>query len=128
MEINCTHIIICGAPICFQTIVFYGCNFFNGYGINTLRMSSFYITFCRQYVLRMRVCSMSARITSAHGIILILSVNVSIKSAPASAFGLKSSGTFSCAPSCYLTGRLINDIVILQKLFYWTCLKICLEL
>jgi hypothetical protein len=41
MTINCIHNTTRGANICFQTIVLYGCNFANGYDINTLRMSSF---------------------------------------------------------------------------------------
>jgi hypothetical protein len=82
------------------------CNFVNGYDINTLRMSSFYITFCGQTkrVLRVRVRSASTTVTSGHGIILMLSANVGIKSASASAFGLVSSGTLSWAPICYMTG------------------------
>jgi hypothetical protein len=56
MTINCIHTTTRGAHICLQTIVLYGCNFANGYDINSLRMSSFYTTFCGQTkrVLRMR--------------------------------------------------------------------------
>jgi hypothetical protein len=72
---------------------------------NTLRMSSFYITICgrAEHVLRVRVRSMSATVTSGHGIILILFSNVGIRSTSASAFGLESSETWSWAPTCYLT-------------------------
>jgi hypothetical protein len=93
MTINCIHTTTRGAHICFQTIVLYGWNFANGYNINTLRMSSYYITFCGQTkrVLRVRVCSTSTTVTSRHGIILMLSANVDIK--PASTFELVSSGT-----------------------------------
>jgi hypothetical protein len=120
----------CGANICFQTIVLYRCNFANRYDINTLRMSSFYTTFCgqRKRDLRVRVCSTSTAVTSGHGLILMLSANVGIKSASASAFGLVSSGSLSWAPICYLTCWLLNDIVIFWKLFYQGCLKMCLWL
>jgi hypothetical protein len=88
-------------------------NFANGYDINALRMSSFYTTFCgrTKLVLRLRVCWTSTTVTFGYGIILILSANVGIKSASASAFGLVSSGTL-WAPICYLTGWLLGDIVI----------------
>jgi hypothetical protein len=58
----------------FPDIVLYGSNFANCYDINTLRMSSFYTTFCGQMkrVLRVRACSMSTTVTSGHGIILML--------------------------------------------------------
>jgi hypothetical protein len=71
----------------------------------------------------MRVCSTSTAVTSGHGIILMLSANVGIKSASASAFGLVSSGTLSWAPICYLTGWLLNDIVIFWELFYWAACR-----
>jgi hypothetical protein len=90
----------------------------------------FYTTFCGQTkrVLRVRVCSASTTVTSGHGIILMLSANVGIKSTSASAFGLVSSGTLSWAPICYWTVWLLNDIVIFWKLFYRGCLKMCLYL
>jgi hypothetical protein len=92
----------------------------NGYDTNTLRMSSFCTTFCGQTkrVLHVRVCSTSTTVTSGHGIILMVSANVGILSATASAFGLVSSGTLSWAPICYWTGWMLNDIVIFWKLFY----------
>jgi hypothetical protein len=34
--------------ICFQRTILYGCNFANGYDINTQQMSSFYVTSCGQ--------------------------------------------------------------------------------
>jgi hypothetical protein len=106
ITINCIHATTRGAHICFQTVVLYGCNFANGYDINTLQTSSFYATFCGQTtrVLRVRVCSTSTTVISGYGIILMLSANVGIKCASASAFGLVSSGTLSWAPICYLTG------------------------
>jgi hypothetical protein len=99
MMIYCIHTTTRVAHICFQTIVLCGCNFAKGY-INTLRMSSFYTNFCEQMkrVLRMRVCSTSTKPTSEHGIILMLSANVGIKSASPSALGLVSSGSLSWAP------------------------------
>jgi hypothetical protein len=83
MMINCIHTTTCGALICFQTIVLYGCNFSNCYDIKT---------------------STSTTVTSGHGIILMLSANVGIKSTSASAFGFVSSGTLLWAPICYQTG------------------------
>jgi hypothetical protein len=71
-------------------------------------------------------CSTSTTVTSGHGIIPMLSANVGIKSGSASAFELVSSGTLSWAPICYLTGWLLNYIVIFWKLFYRGCLKMCL--
>jgi hypothetical protein len=68
----------------------------------------------------------STIVTSGHGIILMLFADVCVKSASASAFGLLPSGTLSWAPSCDLTGWLLNDIVIFWKLFYRGCLKMCL--
>jgi hypothetical protein len=111
---------------CFQTIVLYRCNFESDY-ISTLRKSSFYITFLEQtkHVLIVRVRWTSTTVTAGHGIILMLSVNVGIKTA--SAFGPESSATLSWAPVCYPTGRLMNDIVIFWKV-YRGCLKMCLQL
>jgi hypothetical protein len=120
MTINCIHTTTRGAHICFQTIVLYGCSFTDCYDINTLRMSSFFRTFCGQTkrVLRLRVCSTSTTVTSGHRIILMQSANVGIKSASASALGL----LLSWAPICYLTGWLLNNIVIFWKRFYRGCL------
>jgi hypothetical protein len=66
--------------------------------------------------LHMRVCSLSTTVTSANGIILSLSVNLGIKSASELAFPLESSGILPWAPICYLTGWLLNDIMISWKL------------
>jgi hypothetical protein len=86
------------AHICFQMIVLYGCNFANDY-INTLRISSCYITFCgqRKHVFRLRVWSTSTTVACGHGIIFMLSANLVIKSASFTAFGLESSRTLSWA-------------------------------
>jgi hypothetical protein len=46
--------------------------------------------------------------TSEHGVIIMLSVNVGMKSASASAFRLVSSGTLSWAPICVLP-RLLEE-------------------
>jgi hypothetical protein len=56
-------------------IVLYRSNFVKGFNINTLLMSSFYITFCEhmKHVLHVRVCSVSTKVTPGHGIILMLS-------------------------------------------------------
>jgi hypothetical protein len=61
ITINCIHTTTHRAHIRFQMIILHRCNFANGYDINTLRMSSFYTTFCGQMkrVLCMTVCSMS---------------------------------------------------------------------
>jgi hypothetical protein len=92
--------------ICFQTIVLYSRNFANGHDTNALWMSSFH-TLCEETkcVLRVMVCSTS----TSHiweGIILMLSATV-------------------VGPCCYLTGLLLNDIVLFLKLFYRGCLKTC---
>jgi hypothetical protein len=122
MTITCIHTITCRARVCFLTIVLHACSFANGY-INTLRMGS---AFCGQTkcLLRVRLCPASATFTSAHRIIIMLSPNVGIKSASASAFGLASSGTL-WAPSCYLTDQMLNDIAIFLKLYYQGCFKAC---
>jgi hypothetical protein len=77
-------------------------------------MRYFYITFGGQmkHISRVRICSASTAVTSGHGIILSQSANVRMKSASASAFGLKPLGTLSWAHICYLTGCFLNDIVI----------------
>jgi hypothetical protein len=50
------------------------------------------------------------------------------KSASASEFGLLSSGTLSWVPNWYLTGWLLNDIVVFWKLSYRSCLQMCVWL
>jgi hypothetical protein len=56
-------------------------------------MSSFYVTFFGQaeYVLCMRVCFTSTVVTTGHGIILMLAVNMGIKYTSSSILGLESS-------------------------------------
>jgi hypothetical protein len=46
--INYIYTTTCRAHTCFLITVFYGCNYVNGYDINTLQMSYFYIKFCGQ--------------------------------------------------------------------------------
>jgi hypothetical protein len=103
-------ILLLAEHVCFQTIVLYWCNYVNGYNINTLRINSFYITFCGQmiHVLCVRACSTFTTVTSGHRIILIPSVNMGIKSASASAFRLESSGTL-------LWARLLLDRLEAQR-------------
>lgn len=74
----------------------------------------FYATFCGQMkcVLCVRVCSMSITVSSGHRTILMLSVNVGIKSTSVLVFGLVSSETLSWAPICYLTGWQCPKILI----------------
>jgi hypothetical protein len=72
---------------------------------------------------RHEVCIISTPVVSGHEIILMLSLNVGIKPTSSWEFGLIRSGTLSWAPNCYLTGCLLNDIVIFLKLFYRGCLK-----
>jgi hypothetical protein len=69
-----------GGP-CFQTIVLYGWNFSTGY-INTLWMSGVYMPFYGQmkHILQVRVFLMFTRVISWHGLILMLSANVIVKS------------------------------------------------
>jgi hypothetical protein len=102
MTINGIHTTTRGGQICFQIVVLYGCNFAISYDTNTLRMNSSYTTFCGQMkrVLCERVCSAATTVTFGHGITLMLSKNVGIKSASASVFGLATSGTSSWAPIC----------------------------
>jgi hypothetical protein len=85
-----------------------------------LLMSCFRIIFCVQTnrVLRVRVCSASTSRLWAQ-VILILSANVGIKSASASALGLKLSKSLSWVPFCNLTGWFLNDITIFLKVLYW---------
>jgi hypothetical protein len=66
MTTNYIHTTTCGARIYFQMIVLNGRNFANSYCVNTLRMSSFYVTFCGQTkeALRVRVCLSSTAVTS----------------------------------------------------------------
>jgi hypothetical protein len=47
----------------------YGCNSADGYDVNTLRMSKFYVKFCGQtkHFSHVRVCSSSTRFTSGGG-------------------------------------------------------------
>lgn len=80
--------------IYFQTFILYRCNFLNGYDINTVWMTSFYITSCGQtkHILHVRVCSTSTTVTSDHRMILELSCYMQMwimKYASASAFGLE---------------------------------------
>jgi hypothetical protein len=72
-------------------------------------------------ILRVRVFSMSAVLTSGHGIILIFCEH--IKSASSLAFVLESSGHWCWGPICYVTGWLLNDIMRVWKLFYLGCLN-----
>jgi hypothetical protein len=74
----------------------------------------FYITFCgkTKYFLPLRICPKSTTVISGHRTILTLSANVGVKSASVSAFGLESSETLSWAPNFYMTGWLLNDIMI----------------
>jgi hypothetical protein len=61
MTINCTHTTTCRVHICFQIFTLYGLHFANGYNINTLRISWFYITF-REHIGE-RVCSTTTAVT-----------------------------------------------------------------
>jgi hypothetical protein len=93
MTISCIHSTsTCGVHVCFQTIALYAYDFANDYDVNTLRMRYFCIRFCGQAkrVLRVRMCSPSAAVTSRHGIIILLSEILGIGSSSTS-----SSGTFS---------------------------------
>lgn len=97
----------------------------NGYEINTLGMSSLYVTFCGQAMhgSRVRVCSMSRihlwpRVNPPALRERVQQVHFSVS------FGLESSGTIQC----YLTGWLFNDIVVLCKRLWRGCLKLCLLL
>jgi hypothetical protein len=56
--------------------------------------------------LYVRVCSTPTTVTSGHGIILMLSMNMSITSASPSVLGLGSSG-----PLCYLTAQQYHDFL-----------------
>jgi hypothetical protein len=60
---------------------------------NGLRMSTFYVTLCGQtkYVLRLKTCSASTRVTFGHQIVLTLLTNVGIKSSLTSEFELEPS-------------------------------------
>jgi hypothetical protein len=69
--------------------------------------------------------TMSVTVTSGHGIILMLSTNVGLKSASASQFGWNYC-TYCRRPICYLIGWLLNGIVIFWNVFYWGCMKMCL--
>lgn len=61
---------------------------------------------------------MSAAVTPGLWKILMLSTNVGMKSASASAFLLELLGTLLWAPVHYLRGWMLNDIVIFWKLYY----------
>jgi hypothetical protein len=78
-----------------------------------MRMSSLPIIFCGRKSVSVKECSTSTAVNPRHGIILMLSANVGIKSA--SAFGLESSRTLSWAPICCLRGWVLNDIVVLEE-------------
>jgi hypothetical protein len=82
MTIKCILNITRGAHMRFQTILIYGCIYSNGCDINTLRMNSFYVIFCRQtkLVLRVSLCSTSTASTPRHRIIPMLSADVGNKS------------------------------------------------
>lgn len=128
MLMNHMYTTACRVHICLQTNVLYTCSVVNGCNITMLWMSCFYTEFYWQHVLHMRMCSVSITITSGHRIIFVLSVNMGIKAASGSVFGLTLLGTLSCAPlwlSCaplwYLAGSLLNSIAIFLKLFYWGC-------
>jgi hypothetical protein len=64
---------------------------------------------------RREVCIISTTVVSGHGIILVLSPNVGIKSNSSSAFGLVRSGTLSWAPNCYLTCSLLCTHISIQR-------------
>jgi hypothetical protein len=77
------------------------------------------IVWTDKHDLYVRVCSTSTTVTSEHGIILMLSVNMSINSALPSVLGLESSG-HCCGPNIwYLTAQQYHDfleIVLLELL------------
>jgi len=62
-------------------------------------------------------------VTSVYEIILILAVNVCIKSSSGSMSELVVANTQLWSPVCYLTCSQLNDIVIFCKIFYWGCFK-----
>jgi hypothetical protein len=101
MTISCIHSTsTCGAHVCFQTIALYEYDFANDYDVNTLRMRSFCITVCGQAkrVLRVRMCSPSAAVTSRHWIIIMLSEILSIGSSSASSsWTLSGTGQADCS-------------------------------
>jgi hypothetical protein len=103
VTIICIHSTTRGAHICFQTIVLYAFSFYEWLN-NTLGVSYFYTTFCGETNhIRVRVSLTSTTVPSGHGIILMLSANVGMKSAAASAFAVVSSEILSWVIICYLT-------------------------
>jgi hypothetical protein len=93
----------------------------NGYKINTLGRSSLYVIFCGQMMHDSRV-RLSSTSTShlwprvnAHALHeRVYQIHFSVS------FGLESSGTLQC----YLTGWLLNDIVVLWR-DAWSCAFYC---
>jgi hypothetical protein len=101
---KCIHIVPRGLHICFQkdhllrmwaTSTHCGCALFTQHSVARKAC------FTREVVFSVH-----------HGVILMLSANVDVRSASGSAFGLVMSGTLSWAPDLYLTGRLLSDIVL----------------
>lgn len=86
-----------------------------------------YIFGTDEQVLLVTLCSVSKTVITGHRIVLILSTSVHMKPGSASACGLKSLGTLSYAPVCYLTCWLLNDRIF-WKLFYCSWLKVYLYL
>jgi hypothetical protein len=64
-----------------KTVVLKGCNFENGYSIDTTQIISFYIPFCAQtkHVLSIRAYSISTKYNSEHGVILIVFLNIGVQ-------------------------------------------------
>jgi hypothetical protein len=118
MTINCTHTTTRGLHVfpddCPLRMQMY---------ISTLQMCSFYITIRGETedVLRVRVCSISTTVTSGHGTILMLSANVRITSASACVW-IRIAGDIFLG-LCYMTGSLLNGVVIFWELFYRGCLE-----
>jgi hypothetical protein len=89
-------------------------------------LALFYVPSCGQirHVLCVRVCSTSTTVASGHGIILMLSANMGIKSASASVLELESSRDMVVCPYS-LPDRLTAQRYDYLENFYWCCLKIC---
>jgi hypothetical protein len=74
------------------------------------------------------VYSASRAVTFCHGIMIMLSANLHVKSLLSQCFGLESSATMSCAPVCYLTGLQLNYIVNFGNCSTgaaWSCSSSC---
>jgi hypothetical protein len=84
MAISCLHTPVRERHICFQTIVFYGINFSNGYVINILRMSCICVIFCGQTTHEHMFSLHDSHLWARNSFILL--ENMTIKSP--SAFGL----------------------------------------